>query len=274
MLPLMAGGCAVAPWITYLFCGILVALILCLAFDEKIHAKKSVIAGAFAVICLLLGAALHLLPFGQVRVAGVGLPDGILPPDLSAYTNGQAVNLPDYDPSIDWVVIAIILGSSLFVNVTSKSGLFTWIAIRLTKASGGDPLKLLWLYGLMTVVFSAVLNNVTAMIIVGSLTAVSLGKLDRNDKLLGFLLVQGLLTNIGGLLTLISSVPNIIVGTAADIFFFAFCRSSTFVWVCGTSCNICRYPQIIVSFYWVESKSISCFIGRNNPSIDQCRVVL
>ncbi|MGY8696600.1 MAG: SLC13 family permease, partial [Verrucomicrobiia bacterium] len=89
--------------------------------------------------------------------------------------------------------------------VTSRSGLFTWIAVKLTKASKGDPQTLLWLYGIMTVVFSAVLNNVTAMIIVGSLTAVSLGKLERTDKLLGFLLVEALLTNIGGLLTLISS---------------------------------------------------------------------
>ena len=108
------------------------------------------------------------------------------------------------------------------MDVTSKSGLFTWIAIKLTKASKGDPVILLWLYGLMTVVFSAVLNNVTAMIIVGSLTAVSLGKLDKNDKLLGFLMVEGLLTNVGGLLTLISSVPNIIVGQAAGISFASF----------------------------------------------------
>jgi len=78
------------------------------------------------------------------------------------------------------------------------------------------------LYGLMTVVFSAVLNNVTAMIIVGSLTGVSLNKLGRVDKLLGFLLLEGLLTNIGGLLTLISSVPNIIVGTTAGISFIRF----------------------------------------------------
>ena len=63
----------------------------------------------------------------------------------------------------------------------------------------GDPLRLLVLYGVMTVVFSAVLNNVTAMIIVGSLTGVSLKKLNRSEKLLGFLLVEGLLTNIGGL---------------------------------------------------------------------------
>jgi Na+/H+ antiporter NhaD/arsenite permease-like protein len=74
----------------------------------------------------------------------------------------------------------------------------------------------------MTVVFSAVLNNVTAMIIVGTLSAVSLGKLGRPDKLLGFLLVEGLLTNVGGLLTLISSVPNIIVGNAAGISFVTF----------------------------------------------------
>jgi Na+/H+ antiporter NhaD/arsenite permease-like protein len=130
--------------------------------------------------------------------------------------------MPSYIPGINWGVIAIILGSSLFVDVTSKSGLFTWVAIKVTKASGGDPLKLLCFYGVMTVVFSAVLNNVTAMIIVGSLTAVSLEKLDRKDKLLGFLLIEGLLTNVGGLLTLISSVPNIIVGTTAGISFATF----------------------------------------------------
>ena len=119
-------------------------------------------------------------------------------------------------------MIAIILGSSLFVDVTSRSGLFTWIAIKLTRASAGDPLKLLVYYGVMTVVFSAVLNNVTAMIIVGSLTGVSLKRLERNNLLLGFLIVEGLLTNVGGLLTLISSVPNIIVGTTAGISFVRF----------------------------------------------------
>jgi Na+/H+ antiporter NhaD/arsenite permease-like protein len=81
---------------------------------------------------------------------------------------------------------------------------------------------LLIAYGSMTVVFSAVLNNVTAMIIVGSLTSVSLRRLGISDKLLGFLLIEALLTNVGGLLTLISSVPNIIVGNAAGISFATF----------------------------------------------------
>ena len=118
------------------------------------------------------------------------------------------------------------------VDITSKSGLFSWIAIKVTKASRGDPLLLLFFYGIMTVVFSAVLNNVTAMIIIGSLTVVSLDKLGRREQLLGFLLIEGLLTNIGGLLTLISSVPNIIVGTVAEISFVTFfIKSAPFVFV-------------------------------------------
>lgn len=195
------------------FAGLLAAMIACLALEEKIHAKKSIIVGLFAVVALAAGTAFHLLPFGAV-------------------TNvfGEELHLPVYIPAIDWGVIAIILGSSLFVDVTSRSGLFTWIAIKLTKKSGGDPFKLLTAYGVMTVVFSAVLNNVTAMIIVGSLTAVSLDRLGRREKLLGFLLIEGLLTNIGGLLTLISSVPNIIVGNAAGISFVDFfMKSSPFV---------------------------------------------
>ena len=194
----------ISPYITALFAAILVLMIMGLALEEKIHAKKSVIVGIVAMLALFLASAFGLVHRETVEILG------------------HPITLPVYIPGIDWEVIAIILGSSIFVDVTSKSGLFTWIAIRLTKLSGGDPLRLLVSYGVMTVVFSAVLNNVTAMIIVGTLSAVSLGKLGRADKLLGFLLVEGLLTNVGGLLTLISSVPNIIVGNAAGISFVEF----------------------------------------------------
>lgn len=195
----------VTQGITVFFSALLFLMVLSLALEEKIHAQKSVIVSFFAILSLVFATALGLLPFGDVT-----LP------------NGHLVPIPVYIPAVDWGVIAIILGSSVFVDVTSRSGLFTWVAIKLTKASNGDSLKLLWYYGFLTVVFSAVLNNVTAMIIIGSLTAVSLNKLKKADQLLGFLLIEGLLTNIGGLMTLISSVPNIIVGSAAEITFIQF----------------------------------------------------
>jgi Na+/H+ antiporter NhaD/arsenite permease-like protein len=195
----------VSGWVTFLFTLILILVIAALAFEEKIHAKKSIIVGSFAGLCLVLGTLLKLFSFGSVH-----LPDG------------HDMDIPIYIPAIDWGVITIILGASLFVEVTSRSGVFAWMAIKLTKKSGGDPWKLLIYYGALTVLFSAVLNNVTAMIIIGSLTGVSLKKLNRTDLLLGFLLTEGLLTNVGGLLTLISSVPNIIVGKTAGISFVKF----------------------------------------------------
>ena len=221
---------SVSTGVRLLFALLLVGLIACLALEEKLHAKKSVIAGVFAVVCLLLGSAFHLLPFEEVvvgshiAVAEENAEEGTAPVNHGheLHEGGHEIAMPVYIPAIDWSVIAILLGSSVFVDVISRSGLFKWLAIKVTKLSRGDPLLLLSYYGVMTVVFSAVLNNVTAMVIVGSLTAVSLDKLERKDKLLGFLLTEGLLTNIGGLLTLISSVPNIIVGTAANISFVDF----------------------------------------------------
>jgi len=194
--------------ITLLFAVVLGAMVLSLALEEQLHAKKSLITGVFAVISLLLAAMIGgILPFGPVTLPGHG---------------HHQVDLPVFIPAVDWGVITIILGSSMFIDVVSRSGIFTWTAIRLTRMSGGDPLKLLTYYAGLTVVFSALLNNVTAMIIVGSLTAVSLAKLGKKELLLGFLLTEGLLTNIGGLLTLISSVPNIILGNMAGIEFVKF----------------------------------------------------
>lgn len=190
---------------TLVFSFILILMILGIAFEEKLHAKKSIVTGIFAVISLALGTGFHLLPIGPL-------------------TNifDESINIPTYITGIDWEVIAIILGSSLFVDVVSQSGLFSWVAITLTKKSKGCPNKLLWSYGILTVIFSAFLNNVTAIIIIGSLTVVSLERLEKKEYLLGFLIVEGLLTNIGGLLTLISSVPNIIAGNLAGISFFSF----------------------------------------------------
>ena len=292
--PAMLASTHGVDWpVTLLFSLLLVGLIACLALEEKIHAKKSIIAGSFAVVCLLAGTLCGILSFEEIVVGSheVNVPAGELSVDFSCpveienldthsvettehleiiaagsessghgespdgadhehndddthtdegqhlahhalHVDGHRLSTPVYIPGIDWSVIAIILGSSLFVDITSKSGLFSWIAIKVTKASRGDPLLLLFFYGIMTVVFSAVLNNVTAMIIIGSLTVVSLDKLGRREQLLGFLLIEGLLTNIGGLLTLISSVPNIIVGTVAEISFVTFfIKSAPFVFV-------------------------------------------
>ncbi len=185
---------SVAPYKTWTFAALLV-LTLALLASEKVH--KTVLVLLSALFCLLLAEAWHLLPH----------PEG-------------DHHLPVYISMIEWEVIGIVIGATVFVEIAARSGLFTWISIKVLKASGGDPFRLLILFSILTAIFSAFLDNITAMIIIGSLTIVSCRKLEFDPK--PFLITEGIMTNVGGLLTLISSIPNIIIGKTADISYMSF----------------------------------------------------
>ena len=200
----------------YVF-GILLAVTLGMLALEKINKAILVLLGA--------GIALLLATWQNIIIGGE-MHDGHY--------------LPTYIQMVDWGTIGIIIGSTIFVELISRSGLFAWISVKILKVSKGDPFKLLICFSGLTVVFSAFLNNVTAMIIVGSLTIVACKKLKLSA--LPFLLAEGIYTNIGGLLTLISSIPNIIVGTAANIGY------SQFLLVAGPYCIL----AFVVTLYLVR----------------------
>jgi len=128
--------------------------------------------------------------------------------------------MPPYVDMVQWNTVAIIIGASMFVELASRSGVFTYIAVKLLKLSEGRPLWLLLFYSLLTLLFSAFLDNITAMIIVGSLTIIASEKLHLDP--IPFIVTEAIMTNLGGTLTLISSVPNIIVGTEAGISYLTF----------------------------------------------------
>ena len=68
-MELLLASAHTAHWsITALFALLLVGVILCLALEEKIHAKKSIIAASFAAICLLLGTFTGILSFEKIVV--------------------------------------------------------------------------------------------------------------------------------------------------------------------------------------------------------------
>ena len=189
----------------YVF-GLLLAVTLGMLALEKIN----------KAILVLLGAGLALiLGFAHEEISKKLI-------ESVSHGEDSAHSIPAYIMMIDWGTIGIIIGSTIFVTLISRSGLFTWISVKILKVSQGDPFRLLICFSGLTVVFSAFLNNVTAMIIVGSLTIVACKKLKLSA--MPFLLAEGIYTNIGGLLTLISSIPNIIVGTAAGIGYAEFLK--------------------------------------------------
>ena len=178
---------------TWLFAAILAATLMLMA-TEKVH--KTVLAMLAGGACLLLG-------------------------DVWGYFSHVAGDhLPPYIRMIEWEVIGIVIGATVFVEIAARSGVFTWVSVKMLKASRGDPFRLLIYFSVLTAIFSAFLDNITAMIIIGSLTIVACRKLALDPK--PFLITEGIMTNVGGLLTLISSIPNIIVGKAAGISYLDF----------------------------------------------------
>ncbi len=121
---------------------------------------------------------------------------------------------------IDYKTLTVAVGMMVTVNVVNKSGLFDYIAIKAAKLTKGNPVKLMIVIFLLSVVISTFFSNITATIVLGTLV-VSLCKLLDLD-FIPYLLIICLSVNIGGILTPISSLPNIMVSTTAGLSFTDF----------------------------------------------------
>ena len=115
----------------------------------------------------------------------------------------------------DIVILAIIVANLLVVDIGGKSGLFHYIAIKILKLTKGDSKRLLLYMGLLTVALSIVINNISAILIAGSLTILACQRLNYPAR--PFIIAEMILVNVAGMYTLVSSVPNIIIGTTLDI---------------------------------------------------------
>lgn len=122
--------------------------------------------------------------------------------------------------AIDWNVIFLLISMMILVGVTKETGLFQFIAIKTAKFAKGDPFVILILMSLLTAVLSAFLDNVTTIMIIVPITifiSVELGL-----KPTPFIIVETLMSNIGGTATLIGDPPNIMIGSAGSISFLDF----------------------------------------------------
>lgn len=120
----------------------------------------------------------------------------------------------------DLEIIALIIGTLIIVDIAQDSGVFHFLSIKILKASKGDPRRLFYYFGALTVVLSALVNNISAMMIVGSLTLIACERLELDPK--PYIITELSMTTIGGIVTLISSVPNIIISQIFGIAFVSF----------------------------------------------------
>ena len=127
-----------------------------------------------------------------------------------------------YSPEtgIDWDVIFLLLGMMLVVGVIRRTGVFEYLAIRSAKAARGRPYGVLVLLVLVTAGASALLDNVTTVLLVAPVTLLVCDRLGLQP--IPFLLAEALASNIGGASTLVGDPPNIIIASRADLSFADF----------------------------------------------------
>ncbi|WP_067048550.1 ArsB/NhaD family transporter [Methanofollis ethanolicus] len=155
-----------------------------LIIDERIHRAVAAMAGAAIVVFL-----------------------GIVPWDSLLH-------------HIDFGTIFLLMGMMIIVNTARNSGLFEYIAIRTAKCAGGNPLAVLVLFSLVTAVTSAILDNVTTVLLLTPML-LYITKVMKVPPV-PFLLAEIMASNVGGMATLIGDPPNVMIASAAGLTFNEF----------------------------------------------------
>ncbi|MFA5929188.1 MAG: ArsB/NhaD family transporter [Candidatus Margulisiibacteriota bacterium] len=126
---------------------------------------------------------------------------------------------------IDFQVLFLLIGMMIIVHITSRSGVFRWVAIELLRHTKGEPRYILVGLGVITAVLSAFIDNVTTVVIILPIVFTISKELEIDP--IPFLMTLILASNIGGTATLIGDPPNIIIGTAAGLNFMDFVHELT-----------------------------------------------
>ncbi len=121
---------------------------------------------------------------------------------------------------IDFNTIGLLLGMMIIVVITKESGVFQYVAIKSAKVVKANPLGVLAVFSVVTAVFSALLDNVTTVLLITPVILLITREL--GVKPYPYLFSSILSSNIGGSATLIGDPPNIMIGSAANLSFNAF----------------------------------------------------
>jgi Na+/H+ antiporter NhaD/arsenite permease-like protein len=163
-----------------------------------------VFAGALGLIALEWAHRTKVALIGAVAMVLVGVLD-----------QEQAIE------AVDWATLGLLTGMMVIVGLTERTGVFTYLALRVAQLSVGSPFRLVFLLAGVTGLLSAFLDNLTAILLVVPITLL-LADLLRIPAV-PLVVVEILASNIGGTATLIGDPPNIMIGThVAELTFVDF----------------------------------------------------
>jgi Na+/H+ antiporter NhaD/arsenite permease-like protein len=166
----------------------------------------------FAVV--LFAAALALIATERVDRTKVALIGAVLLLLTRTLDQEQATE------AIDWNTLGLLVGMMLMVKITEPTGVYTWLAIRAGQLSRGDPLAVVVSLAATTALLSAFLDNLTTVLLMVPITFLLADALDVDP--IPLVIIEIIVSNIGGTATLIGDPPNILIAGATGLSFTAF----------------------------------------------------
>ena len=119
--------------------------------------------------------------------------------------------------AIDFNTIGLLLGMMIIVAILEQTGFFQYLAILAAKKTKGDPWKLVVVMGTVTTLVSLILDNVTTVVLIAPVTII-IARLLKISAV-PILMSEALLSDTGGVATLVGDPPNIMIGSAAGFTF-------------------------------------------------------
>jgi Na+/H+ antiporter NhaD/arsenite permease-like protein len=121
---------------------------------------------------------------------------------------------------VDYNVVFLLIGMMVIVNIVRETGLFEVLAIWSAQRAGAHPFRMLALLAIITAVLSAMLDNVTTVLLMAPVTLAITKRLELRP--VPFLIVEAMASNIGGTATLVGDPPNIMIASKADLGYLQF----------------------------------------------------
>ena len=122
--------------------------------------------------------------------------------------------------SIDFNTIGLLTGMMLMVKLTEATGVYNYLAIRAGQISRGRPFAVVVSLATTTAVLSAFLDNLTTVLLMVPITFLLADALDIDP--IPLVVIEIIVSNIGGTATLIGDPPNILIAGATDLSFMDF----------------------------------------------------
>lgn len=188
--------------------------------------NHAIVISAVILILAYIFIALEKIPKVTIALLGAAVVvfAGLVSQEKIAETGLNELYFINF---VDFNVIFLLVSMMIIVNITTRCGVFKWIAIELLKMTKGKPLMVLIVLAFFTAILSAFLDNVTTVILIMPITFVVAKQLDLNPVPL--LMTEIFASNIGGTATLIGDPPNIIIGSAAGFSFMDFISELTVI---------------------------------------------